>query len=121
MGPESAAPKHERTAIAVAALGTAGVVFAQAYSALAFGAGTWRVAVYVASLASFAGATVAALALLVPPRVVPILPEPSRADRIVLTALALFALGLVLTAALLAAAAVDAIGRTGPWDLYEPG
>ncbi len=112
--------RRDRAPIALAALATLGIVASQGYSALSFGAEGWRVALYVASLAGFLGAVLGSLAALVPRDTVPLALTEGRADRLVAISAALFALGLLLTAALLALGAVDAIGRVNPWDYYEP-
>lgn len=109
---------RDRAAIVVAALGTLGVALTQAFTTLVFAAETWRVALYVMSLAGFVGAVSAALAVLVPRDVLPFSMPDERASRLVGVATALFLLGLVLSAALLAAAAIDAAGRPDPWDSY---
>lgn len=56
--------RRDRAPITPAALGTLGIIASQGYSALSFGAEGWRVALYVASLAGFSGAVLAALAAL---------------------------------------------------------
>jgi hypothetical protein len=114
-----ALPAAKRTAIVDATLGTLGVAFTQAYTTLAFAAATWRVAIYVASLAGFVAAVAAALAVLVPRDVLPFSLADERVSRLVGLAAGLFLLGLVLTATLLAAAAIDAAGRPDPWDSFR--
>jgi len=108
----------DRAAIVVAALGMLGVALTQAFTTLAFAAETWRVALYVVSLAGFVAAVSAALAVLVPRDVLPFSLPDQRASRLVGIAAGLFPLGLILSAALLAGAAIDAAGRPDPWDSY---
>lgn len=112
--------RRDRAPTALAALGTLAIVFSQGYTGLSFGAEGWRVAFYVASLAGFLGAVLASLAALVPLGAIPFPITSDRAARLVVASAALFAFGLLLTAALLALGAVDAIGRVNPWDFYGP-
>jgi hypothetical protein len=108
----------DRAAIVVAALGMLGVALTQAFTTLAFAAETWRVALYVVSLAGFVAA-VSAVAVLVPRDVLPFSSPDQRAPRLVGIAAGLFLLGLVLNAVLLAAAAIEAsIPGTPTWTTW---